>query len=136
MPPSLPARQRSLASPSGRSSPTVAATSRTSLFANAYCDFDLGGSFSPCLGAGVGFTKVDVDDSPSGVGIINGDNTVFAWQLKAAGTYRFNNNWEAYGEYAYRQSEDVSLDNRLFPGTLDIENQQSVFSLGIRYRFS
>lgn len=107
-----------------------------SLFANAYYDFDLGGSFLPYLGAGVGFTKVDVDYSPSGVGIINGDDTVFAWQLKAGGTYRFNNNWEAFGEYAYRQSEDVSLDNRLFPGTLDIENQQSVFSLGIRYRFN
>ena len=106
-----------------------------SLFANAYYDFNLGGPFSPYIGAGVGFSKVDVDYSPSGVGIIKGDDTVFAYQLKAGGTYRFNDSWEAYGEYAYRRSEDVSLDNRLFPGTLDIENHQSVFSFGVRYRF-
>ena len=106
-----------------------------SVFANAYYDFDLAGPFAPYVGAGLGFTKVDVDYSPSGVGIINGDDTVFAWQLKAGATYRLGDNWEVYGEYAYRRSEDVSLDNQLFPGTLDIENQQSVFSLGVRYRF-
>jgi len=80
-------------------------------------------------------SQVDVDYSPSGVGIIDGDDTVFVWQAKAGITWRFDSEWEAYGEYAYRQSDDITFDNQLFPGTLDIENQQSLVSFGLRYRF-
>lgn len=107
-----------------------------SVFANVYYDFNLAGPFAPYVGAGVGFTKVDVDYSPSGVGIINDNDTVFAWQLKAGATYKLSDNWEVYGEYAYRKSADPSFSNKLFPGSLDVENQQSVVSLGVRFRFS
>lgn len=106
----------------------------TALFANAYYDFDLGNAFHPYVGAGIGFAQVDVDYSPSGVGIINGDDTAFAWQLKAGLSWKFDPRWEAYGEYAYRRTDDVSFDNQLFPGTLDIENSQSAVSVGVRYR--
>lgn len=107
----------------------------TALFANLYYDFNLGGAFEPYVGAGIGFAQVDVDYSPSGVGIINGDDTTFAWQLKGGITWKIDPTWEAYGEYAYRQTDDISLDNQLFPGTLDIENTQSVFSVGVRFKF-
>jgi opacity protein-like surface antigen len=110
--------------------------SNTSLFANLYYDFNLGGAFQPYVGAGIGFAQVNVDYSPSGVGIINGDDTAFAWQLKGGVTWKMDQNWEAYGEYAYRQTDDISLDNKLFPGTLDIENTQSVFSVGVRFKFN
>jgi opacity protein-like surface antigen len=109
--------------------------SNLGVFANAYYDFNQGSDFQPYVGAGVGFAQVKVDYKPSGVQIIDGDDTVFAWQLKAGATWKFADRWEAYGEYAYRQSEDVSLDNRLFPGSLDIENRQSVIQVGLRYRF-
>lgn len=108
----------------------------TSLFANLYYDFPMGGAFQPYLGAGIGVSEIDVDYSPSGIGIINDKDTAFAWQLKGGVTWRFDPKWEAYGEYAYRQSDDVTFDNQLFPGTLDIENTQSVVSLGVRYRFN
>ena len=107
----------------------------TSFFANAYYDFNRSSAFQPYIGAGIGVSQVDVDYSPSGVGIINGDDTAFAWQLKAGATWQFSSNWEAYGEYAYRQTDDVSLENQLFPGSLDIENKASIVQLGIRYRF-
>jgi opacity protein-like surface antigen len=107
----------------------------TALFANLYYDFNLGGAFEPYVGAGIGFAQVDVDYSPSGVGIINGDDTAFAWQLKGGVTWKIDPNWEAYGEYAYRQTDDITLDNQLFPGTLDIENTQSVISVGVRFKF-
>jgi opacity protein-like surface antigen len=110
--------------------------SNTSLFANLYYDFNLGGAFEPYVGAGIGFAQVDVDYSPSGVGIINGDDTAFAWQLKGGVTWKMDQNWEAYGEYAYRQTDDITLDNKLFPGTLNIENTQSVFSVGVRFKFN
>lgn len=105
------------------------------LFLNAYYDFNREGAIQPYLGAGIGYTSVDVDYSPSGVGIINGDDAVFAWQLKAGLTWKLADNWEAYGEYAWRQSEDISLDNQLFPGSLDIENEQNIFQAGVRMRF-
>jgi opacity protein-like surface antigen len=104
-------------------------------FVNAYYDFNREGAIQPYLGAGLGFTQVDVNYSPSNIRIIDGDDTVFAWQLKAGATWKLSDAWEIYGEYAYRQSEDVSLDNQLFPGTLDIENNQSVISGGVRFRF-
>jgi opacity protein-like surface antigen len=107
----------------------------TALFANAYYDFNRGGAWQPYLGAGIGVSQVDVDYSPSGVQIIDGDDTVFVWQAKAGVTWQFAPEWDAYGEYAYRQSDDITFDNQLFPGTLDIENQQSLVSLGLRYRF-
>ncbi|MDP3494590.1 MAG: outer membrane beta-barrel protein [Hyphomonadaceae bacterium] len=106
----------------------------TAIFANAYYDFDLGNGLKPYVGAGIGFAQVEVDYSPSGVGIINDDDTAFAWQLKGGLTWQFDPRWEAYGEYAYRQTDDISFDNQLFPGTLDIENSQSVVSIGLRYR--
>lgn len=108
----------------------------TALFANLYYDFAMGGVFEPYVGAGIGFAQVDVDYSPSGVGIINGDDTAFAWQLKGGVTWKIDPSWEAYGEYAYRQTDDLSFDNQLFPGSLDIENTQSIFSAGVRFRFN
>jgi opacity protein-like surface antigen len=108
----------------------------TSLFANLYYDFNIGGGLEPYVGAGIGIAKVDVDYSPSGVGIINGDDTAFVWQLKGGVTWKIDPSWEAYGEYAYRQTDDVSFDNQLFPGSLNIENTQSVISAGVRFRFN
>jgi opacity protein-like surface antigen len=108
----------------------------TSLFANLYYDFRGSGAFVPYLGAGIGMSEVKVDYSPSGVGIIDDKDTAFAWQLKGGVTWQFDPRWEAYGEYAYRKTDDVTFDNQLFPGSLDIENAQSVFSIGMRYRFN
>lgn len=105
------------------------------MFANLYYDFNREGTIQPYLGAGIGFTQYDVTYKPSGVKIIDGDDTVFAWQVKAGATWKLSDRWDVYGEYAYRQSEDVELQNRLFPGNLSIENQQNVLSVGVRYRF-
>jgi opacity protein-like surface antigen len=41
-----------------------------SMMANAYYDFNRDGRFSPYLGAGIGFSSVDVTFNPSGVGIV------------------------------------------------------------------
>lgn len=108
----------------------------TGVFLNGYYDFNREGSFQPYVGAGIGWSSVDVTYNPSGVGIIDGDDTVFAWQLKAGVTMDMGENWQIYGEYAYRQSEDVELENQLFPGSLEIENKQNVFSIGARWKLS
>ena len=105
------------------------------LFANAYYDFNTAGQLQPYLGGGIGFMDVDVEYAPSGVTIIDDGETAFAWQLKAGATYVITEQWELFGEYAYRQTSDIEVDNSLFPGSLEIENQQNVVSVGARVRF-
>lgn len=107
----------------------------TAVFANAYYHFDFGTPVQPYIGAGIGFSQVDVTYAPSGVGIIDGDDTQFAYQFKAGAEWRVNDRWSVYGEYAYRATDDIDLDNRLFPGSLSIENQQSAVQVGARFRF-
>ncbi len=109
--------------------------SNTGLFANVYYDFNRAGNVQPYVGGGIGYMWSDVQYEPSGVGIIDDTESGFAYQLKAGGTLRVTDAWEVYGEYAYRASEDVELDNQLFPGSLEVENEQNVFSIGARYRF-
>jgi|GEM_PF-179125 len=107
----------------------------TGVFLNGYYDFNSEGAFQPYVGAGVGFASVDVAYQPSGITVIDDSETKLAYQVKAGATWRLDNQWELFGEYAYRATEDVELDNQLFPGTLEIENTQNVFSIGARYRF-
>lgn len=109
--------------------------SSTSLFANLYYDFNRDGQISPYLGAGLGYSDVSVTYRPSGVGIIDESESKFAYQLKAGATWAISERIDLYGEAAYRATQDVQLDNRLFPGTLNVENTQTVFSVGARYRF-
>ncbi|MEM9739095.1 MAG: outer membrane beta-barrel protein [Pseudomonadota bacterium] len=105
------------------------------VFANVYYDFNRGAQFQPYIGAGIGFVDVDVEYAPSNVSIIDDGETKFAYQLKAGASFQVTDTWELYGEYAYRASDDIEVDNDLFPGTLDVENQQNIFSIGARYIF-
>lgn len=107
----------------------------TAVFLNGYYDFNTGGALQPYLGAGIGFASVDVTYQPSAITVIDDSETKLAYQIKAGATWQLEGQWELFGEYAYRATEDVELDNQLFPGTLDIENTQNVFSIGARYRF-
>lgn len=109
--------------------------SNTGLYANAYWDFNTGSNFQPYVGAGLGYVDVNVTYSPSGVGVIDDGEGKFGYQLKAGATLQLDNQWELYGEYAYRATEDIEVNNDLFPGSLEIENTQNVFSIGARYRF-
>jgi opacity protein-like surface antigen len=108
--------------------------SNTALFANLYYHFGTG-RIQPYLGAGIGFSQVEVNYQPSGVLIIDDDETKVAYQLKAGAEAMLSDAWSVYGEYAFRKTEEVEFGNRLFPGTLEIENEQSVFSVGVRYTF-
>ena len=107
----------------------------TAVFLNGYYDFNTDGTLQPYLGAGIGFSSVDVTYQPSAITEIDDSETKLAYQIKAGATWQLEGQWELFGEYAYRATEDVELDNQLFPGTLDIENTQNVFSIGARYRF-
>lgn len=106
-----------------------------SLFFNAYYDFNRDSNFEPYIGLGLGFSDVDITFNPSGVGIVNDGETVFAYQVKLGATLQFNDDWEGYADYAHRMTQDVEVGVDLFPATLEVENQQGLFSVGVRYRF-
>ncbi|MEL7231816.1 MAG: outer membrane beta-barrel protein [Pseudomonadota bacterium] len=106
-----------------------------SVFANVYYDFNTEGAFQPYLGAGIGFSDVDVTYRPSDIGVIDDGETKFAYQLKAGAAFEINETTAVFGEYAYRATDDIETENDLFPGTLDIENQQNIFSVGVRFKF-
>jgi opacity protein-like surface antigen len=100
-----------------------------------YYDFNRDGRFSPYLGGGIGFADVDVKFNPSGVGIIDDGDTAFAYQVKAGATVSFGDRWVGFAEYAFRATGDIETDADLIPASLDIENEQGLFSIGARYRF-
>jgi len=105
------------------------------LMANAYYDFDEVGGFQPYVGAGVGAGFVNVEYSPSGVGIVDDEDTVLAYQAIAGAAYRISDRFTVFGQYRYRATEDVETDVDLFDATLDVENRASVFEAGLRVSF-
>jgi len=107
----------------------------TAIFLNGYYDFNRDGQVQPYVGVGIGYADVSVNYNPSGVSVIDDSEGAFAYQLKAGATMRLNEQWDVYGEYTYRATEDVDFNNRLFPGSLEIENESNVISIGVRYRF-
>ncbi len=109
--------------------------SNTGIFFNGYYDFNQEGALQPYVGAGIGYSDVSVSYNPSGISVIDDSEGKFGYQVKVGATWRLQNQWEVFGEYAYRATEDLEFDNQLFPGTLEIENTQNVFSVGARYKF-
>ncbi len=106
------------------------------LFANVYYDVETGSSFKPYVGAGLGYQWVDVDFSPSGVGVADDDDGSFAFQLMAGAGFEISDNAELFGQYTYRSNtEDADVDLDLLPATLGVESDQSIFSFGVRFRF-
>ena len=105
------------------------------IFLNGYFDFDTGGPLTPYVGAGIGYSQIDVQYTPSGIAVIDDNGDAFGYQFKAGASFQFDSPIEVFGEFTYRASEDVELQNSLFPGTLDIENEQMIFAAGVRYNF-
>jgi len=109
---------------------------QTALFVNAYYDFNKQGMLQPYIGAGIGVSDVSVDYSPSNIQVVDDSQTKFAYQGKIGVTVAFDSPFEIFGEAAYRATSDVETENVLFPGNLDIENEQTSFSAGVRYTFN
>ncbi|MEE4659709.1 MAG: outer membrane beta-barrel protein [Halieaceae bacterium] len=107
-----------------------------SLFVNAYYDFKTSTNWTPFIGVGIGYSNVDVDYSPSNVGIIDEDDDVFAWQVMGGVSYAFNEQFELTGSVRYRETDEADLNSDLLPASFDIETESLIVDLGIRYNFS
>lgn len=111
------------------------AVDTTFLMANLFYDFTQFGAFTPYVGAGVGVGFVNVEYSPSGVGIVDDDDSVVSYQVIAGGSYALSERMALFGQYRYRATEDVGTGVDLFPADLDVENRASVFEAGLRFNF-
>ncbi|MEM6898178.1 MAG: P44/Msp2 family outer membrane protein [Pseudomonadota bacterium] len=109
--------------------------SEVTIFANLYYDLDTGTALTPYVGGGLGISFADIDFAPSGVTIINEDDTAFAYQGRVGLTYAFTETFEVFSEYTFRGTPDLDADIELFPGELDVENRQHLVSGGLRIKF-
>lgn len=108
---------------------------QTGVFLNGYYDFNEGGRFRPYVGAGVGVVDADVTFSPSGSPILAASETLFGYQGRIGAAYNVTGPVDVFTEYTYRATTDLEGDNDLFVGDLDVDNSQSLVTVGARYNF-
>ncbi len=102
-----------------------------SFMGNAFYDFKNGSSFTPFLGAGLGFANVEYDiDSIGGYDINEKeDDTVVAYQFMLGGSFAATEQLSIDLQYRYFATDDPDLD-----GT-DVEYHSHNAMVGLRYSF-
>ncbi len=101
---------------------------------NGFYDFNVGGGFEPYVGAGVGLNGVAVKFQPSGVPVADKTKTSFAWQVMAGGTFELSEGTDLYGQVAYRGMDRVKVPLTLLPADLGVKSNQTIASLGLRFK--
>jgi len=105
-------------------------------FLNVLYDINTGSSFTPYVGAGIGYQGIDIDYQPSGVPVGKGDDDGFAWQAIIGASFAVSDRVDVFGQYNYRASFKRSkIELSLLPATLGVQSKQSIVSAGVRYRF-
>ncbi|MCQ3830038.1 outer membrane beta-barrel protein [Microbulbifer elongatus] len=105
------------------------------LFVNAYYDFDSSWTLKPYIGAGIGNAWVDVEYRPSGVGIIDDDDSVLAYQVMAGLNYWCSEQLSFFGGLRWRQTDDIEVDADLLPASFEMENESWLAEIGARWTF-
>ena len=108
------------------------------LFANVYYDFELDFPVRPYVGGGVGFATVDIGGVNTPDFQLEGDDTVFAFNLQAGASYAVTENVELFAGYRYIQLEDASFDATVggaAAGSLDAEYSTHEVLAGVRVFF-
>jgi opacity protein-like surface antigen len=94
---------------------------------NGYYDFNRGGAFQPFVGAGLGFAQVKVDG-----GRLDGDDTGFAYQLKAGVSHPFNDRLTGEVAYRYFGVNGIQFGHGLTRVNGDYSTQ--AVTVGLRYK--
>lgn len=119
-------------------------TSVYSAMVNMYYDIDTGTKFTPYVGAGIGYARVESKVSLPEVGASkkSSDNNL-AWQIGAGVSYALNDNISFDAGYRYTDYGNVKDSYKMnvppFVGSFDASSKSSVtsheFLLGARYSF-
>jgi len=108
----------------------------TTWMVNGYYDFKNNSPFTPFLGAGIGYAKVELNDITSHYyyGTYSVDDSVFAYQFMAGCSYNINKNIAIDLSYRYVASSNPTFTDGL-GGSTDFEFKSHNFLLGGRYTF-
>lgn len=126
---------------------TVNATTETSVYSamlNVYYDIETGTKFTPYVGAGLGYARVESKASlpDNGVSTKSSDNNL-AWQIGAGVSYAMTDNISFDAGYRYTDYGNVKDSGQInvapFKKPFDVSSKYDVtsheFLLGARYSF-
>ncbi len=115
-----------------RGGATNAEFSTSAFMANVYYDLPLASSLQhirPYIGAGIGAMIIDAD----GVGLLDGDDTVFTYQLRAGLAYAVRPDLDFTVGYRFLDADDPKFEYAA--GSFESEYRSHAVEAGLRYRF-
>ena len=97
-----------------------------SFMLNGYYDVDTGSPWKPFVGAGMGWSKLDINDP----GFSSSDSDdVFTYQLIGGVAYAFNDKWSVDVQYRFMGTSEATIDGA------DFNYNSNDLMLGLRYSF-
>lgn len=109
----------------------------TAVMANVLIDFNAASTFSPYLGGGLGLANVSADGFgvaaiPS---VVDGDDTVLAYQLIAGAGWDVSPKTELFAEYRYFATDDLNVTTSAATGSLatDLSYKSNNIFVGVRF---
>jgi opacity protein-like surface antigen len=97
-----------------------------SFMLNGYYDVDTGSPWKPFVGAGMGWSKLDINDP--GFSTSDSDD-VFTYQLIGGVAYTFNDRWSVDVQYRFMGTSEATIDGA------DFNYNSNDLMLGLRYSF-
>ena len=110
----------------------------TSLFANAFYDFNNGSRFTPYLGIGIGNVGVDYANfGVPGLDALDDDGDAFGYQLVAGVAIEISARFSFSTDYRLLEAEDVTLTSSAATGNTvsDVGYGVNELTLGVRFKF-
>ncbi len=107
--------------------------SSLSLMANIYYDFSFDSAFKPFVGAGIGYSKLEIEGRHD-----HHNDYVFAYQVMAGCGYAITSKWIIDLQYRFFATEDPEFeinDPDLGNINIDAEYSSQNLMLGLRYIF-
>lgn len=101
---------------------------------NGTVDFRLADRFSIYGGAGIGAAWLDIGTASDGLNSFDDEDGPFlAWQAKAGIMWRVSTNAAVLLGYRFLNIDDAEIDDDLGGASFDLETQQHVLELGLRF---
>ncbi len=93
---------------------------------NGFYDVDTGSAWTPFIGAGLGWSKLDINDP----GFNDSDSDdVFTYQFIGGVAYAFNDQWSVDAQYRFMGTSDATIEGA------DVNFNSNDLMLGLRYSF-
>ncbi len=98
-----------------------------SLMVNAFYDIDTGSAWTPFVGAGLGWSRIDID--APGFNGSDSDDDVFAYQFIGGVAYAINEQWSVDAQYRFKGTSDATIDGA------DFDVNSNDVMVGLRFSF-